>query len=170
MPRKIRSRYSALAALVLAAAAVPSAAFATGPVQDPLPIGPNEYFVGLVNGKTADATIDMVCPSPFSPGETGHPLAGQTLEVETVLAITSVTGYTGSAAHSIDALFNPTSVGTSANPPVVFTSFFAPAPIPTTDTFPCSGSGVISFVPLPTSPTARGFAVSVTFGNITSGS
>jgi hypothetical protein len=52
------------------------------------------------------------------------------------------------------------------NPPIVLTSFFAPVPIPTTLNLPCGGSGVVSFVPIPTSPTARGVAVNVLFVNI----
>jgi hypothetical protein len=169
MLRTIRPRYTALAALVLAAAAVPSAAFATSPVQDPLPIGPNQSFIGLVNGVSSDAVIKMVCPIPLVAGETGHPLGGQTVEVETALTVSTVDGFTGSAATEIEAIFNsPTTA--SINPPVVFSGYFVQEPIPTTDVFPCSGPGVVSFVPLPTSPTARGYAVSVTFGNITAGS
>jgi len=169
MPRKIRTRYPLLAALVLTAAAVPSVALAAGPVQDPLPIGPNQAFIGLVNGKSSGAVITMVCPGPIAAGETGHPLGGQTVEVETVLPVAAADGFTGSAGTQIDALFNATTTS-NVNPPVEFTAYFVKEPIPTTDVFPCSGPGVVSFVPLPTSATARGYAVSVTFGNITAGS
>jgi len=48
----------------------------------------------------------------------------------------------------------------------VLKSFFAPVAISTTLLLPCGGTGVVSFVPLPTSPTARGVAVTVTYVNI----
>lgn len=169
MLRTIRHRYPALAALVVATVAVPSVAFASSPVQDPLPIGPNQSFIGLVNGVSSDAVIKMVCPIPLAAGETGHPLGGQTVEVETALTVSTPDGFTGSAATQIDAIFSaPTAA--NVNPPIEFSGYFIQEPIPTTDVFPCSGPGVVSFVPLPTSPTARGYAVSVVFGNITAGS
>ena len=160
---KTRHRYLASLALALTAVAAPPAA--ATPVQDPIPIGPNMYFIALVNGHTSPTPITVVCPGPISSNSTGHPISGQTLEVRAVLPVTTTVGYTGSAAHSIDAIFtSPT--GAVTNPPVVLTSFFAPVPIPTTLNLPCSGSGVISFVPIPTSPTARGVAFSVTYLNI----
>jgi hypothetical protein len=166
MSVKLRGRYPALAALVLAAAVVPATAFASAQVSDPLPIGPNLPFVGLVDGVDNNAVIKMVCPGPISPAETGHPLGGQTLEVSTLLpASVAAPGNTGSAATQIDADFNTVSAA-GANPPVVFNSFFVQEPIPITDVFPCSGSGAVTFVPLPTSATARSFTVGVTFGNI----
>lgn len=168
MSVKIRGRYPALAALVLAAAVVPSTAFATGPIQDPIAIGPNMPFVGLVNGVSSDAVITLACLGPITPGETGHPMAGQTVEVETVLPVTSVDGNTGSAGKSIDVYLGADTAA-NINPPIVFTSFFVKEPIPTTDVFPCSGSGVASFVPLPTSATARDYTMSIAFGNITAG-
>ncbi|HEV2637618.1 MAG TPA: hypothetical protein VGX23_20870 [Actinocrinis sp.] len=166
--RHSRYRYPALAALALAAALAPSAAFATTPVQDPLPIGPNQSFVGVVNGKAANAVITMVCPGPITPGETGHPLAGQYVEVETVVPVAAADGFTGSSATHIDANFATPSAA-SVNPPVVFTSYFVKEAIPTTDVFPCSGSGAVTFVPLPTSTTARSFTVSVAFADVATG-
>ena len=168
MPRKIRSRHTALAALVLAASAVPTAAFATGPIQDPVLIGPNQPFIGLVNGKSSDATIVMACLGPITAGETGHPVGNQTVEVETASTVAATDGFTGSAGTQIDAIFNAP-VSSSANPPIEFTAYFVKELIPTTDVLPCSGSGVVSFVPLPTSATARGYAVSVSFVDIIAG-
>jgi hypothetical protein len=157
-----RRRYVVPAALALIATVAPSAAA----VQDPIPVGPNAYFTAQVNGVSAQAVIKVVCPGPVSSTSTGHPISGQTLEVFRLLPPTTVTvGYTGSAAHQIDAIFSapPSAAG---NPPVVLSSFFAPVAIPTSLVLPCGGSGVVSFVPIPTSPTARGFAVTVVFENI----
>ena len=48
-------------------------------------MGPKQYFTGVINGKagntTTPITIKMACFGPVHPGETGHPMAGQTLAV-----------------------------------------------------------------------------------------
>ncbi|NUR62153.1 MAG: hypothetical protein HOV87_26360 [Catenulispora sp.] len=152
------------AALALGVAAAPAAS--AGPVQDPIPIGPNTYFYGLVNGQAADAVIQVACPGPVGPSSTGHPLYGQTAEVRSVVPpVSTLYGYTGSAAKQIDAgLTLPTSV--TADPPIVFGSFFAPAKIPTTWVVPCGGSTTMTFVPLSTSSTARSYTLKVSFVNI----
>lgn len=170
MPARMRALYCTLAALGLAAAAAPAAQA----VQDPIPVGPNYYFTATVNGgptsaSTAEPVIKVACPGPITPGETGHPLAGQNVEADAVLPPVSgdltQLGFTGSAAHEIDA-FIGTQTGTAANPPIVINAFFAAYPIPTSLNVPCGGSGVVSFVPLPTSPTARSVAVNVLFENV----
>jgi hypothetical protein len=131
------------------------------------PILPNQWFSGVVNGKTADATIQMVCPGPAT-SRTGHPANGQTLSVSRVSAPTDTTdlGYTGSAGNSIAAA--PVTSST-ANSPVVFTEYFRPRALPTTWTLPCDGDGRIAFTPQPDSPTARTAYVTVHFVNIATG-
>ena len=60
-------------------------------------IRPHQYFSGLVNGSTGHPTpaiIKMVCPGPAG-GGTGHPLEGQTVEVERASAADASVGYTG---------------------------------------------------------------------------
>jgi len=164
--RSTPTRRLALAATVaLAAAVIPAATAATArAVQDPIPIGPNMYFYGLVNGKTASAVVDVVCPGPVGPNSTGHPVSGQTAEVRNVLPpVSSQVGYTGSAGKQIDAGFN---LSSTVNLPIVFTSFYAPAAIPTSWVVPCGGSGSMTFVPLPNSTTAHSTTVTVTFVNI----
>jgi hypothetical protein len=155
MPGPTRLRFLLAATLALSAvAAAPAAAV----VQDPIPIRPNMYFTAQVNGVSSGAVVKVVCAGPAS---TGHPAAGQTVEVLTAAPVSSSVGYTGSAADSIDAIFSAPSDATNA--PIVLSSFFAPQPIPTTLNLPCSGDGTVSFVPIPTSGTAHGFAVSVSF-------
>jgi hypothetical protein len=78
--------------------------------------------------------------------------------------VPSTLGFTGSAAHEIDVFFGPVSSGVTA--PVVLKAFFAPVAIPTTVLLPCGGSGVVDFVPEPTSPTARSYQVPVVYANI----
>jgi len=127
------------------------------------PILPNQYFVGVVNGKTADAVVYTVCPGP-STGRPGHPAGGQTLSVSRVTpnGTTANLGYTGSAANSIAA--QP--VSSVANTPVVFTEYFVARPLPTSWWVPCDGDGRIAFTPLPGSPTARTAYVTVHYVNI----
>lgn len=134
-------------------------------VIDPLPIGPGVTFSGVVNGAEADAAIKVVCPGPITPGETGHPVSGQYLEVVTAPSSTTGSGYTGTAANSI-AAFIVTPSGTSAGPVVVFNSFYVQEPIPTGIEVPCGGTGTVTFVPEPTSTTARSAVVKVSFENI----
>jgi len=128
------------------------------------PVMPNQYFNGVVNGKTADATVYTVCPGPAT-GQPGHPAAGQTLSVSRVspTGSTSDLGFTGSLGTSIAAAPVSSSV---ANSPVVFTEYYVGSALPTGWTVPCDGTGLIAFTPKPTSSTARTAYVTVRFINI----
>lgn len=48
-------------------------------------VGPDQFFTGVVNGVPGNTivpiTIRMACFGPIRPGQTGHPMAGQTLAV-----------------------------------------------------------------------------------------
>jgi hypothetical protein len=127
-------------------------------------IGPHQHFVGLVNGKAANAVIEMVCLPPLNPGETGHPLQGQTVAVEPPPATATTTGYTGSRGRSVVASFVSSSAAATST--LTFTHYGSQT-IPDTFTLPCSGSSVVRFSPVPTSKTAQSATVSVTYGNIT---
>jgi hypothetical protein len=156
-----------LACLLLAFA--PAVTAAASPVT--VPVGPDQFFGGLVNGSNgstnAPVPIQTSCIGPITPGETGHPLSGQTVEV--VLANSagsSIEGYTGSAATSIiaDLIWSPTPTGpTYVEQVATFTSYDVIEPIPVTITVPCGGDGVMSFVPNPGSSTARPANVPVVF-------
>jgi hypothetical protein len=128
------------------------------------PILPNQWFAGVVNGQTADATIHMVCPGPAT-GRTGHPASGQFLSVSRVSAPTDTSnlGFTGSGGNSIAAAPFTSS---TANTPVIFTEYFVGSALPTTWTLPCEGDGRIDFTPRPPSFTARTAHVAVHFVNI----
>jgi hypothetical protein len=127
-------------------------------------VGPNQYFQGQVNMRASGATIGVACAGPAA---FGHPLPDQTVAVELVIPpITSTEGYTGLDATSIVAWLSwPSPV---APPPAVkvagFTSY-GTAAIPTGITVPCSGTGVMSFVPTPDDG-GRVSMVDVTFVNI----
>ena len=129
-------------------------------------IGPNQAFIGLVNGKHPTATITVACPGPVRPppfGQTGHPLANQTLGVMRAPSTTANSGFTGSRGTSIITLF-VVPVDTPAVP-VTFTHY-GTQPLPTSLLLPCSGSSPVVFSPKPTSKTARSASVMVTYENI----
>ncbi|HZU56390.1 MAG TPA: hypothetical protein VFA06_11025 [Actinocrinis sp.] len=168
MTARMRALIPTLAALALAGLAAPAAS--ADPVQDPIPVGPNMYFTAAVNPQAAATgtapVIKVICPGPYQPGQTGHPISGQYVEAYAVVPPTSsLVGYTGSAADQIDALFSG-AVASTVNPPVAIKNFFVEVPIPTTLNLPCGGTGTVSFVPIPTSPTAQGYAVKVYYANI----
>jgi hypothetical protein len=160
--------WSALAAATAvvgcALALAPAASAAVqDPIQDPIPIGPNQSFQGNINGLHSGATIYVVCPGPIWPGRLGHPVSGQ--PVKTVLnSSTAAGGYTGSLGRSIVASFGPATTSTPQT--LTFTSHYAPQDIPTTFLLPCDGTALVPFAPRPTSPTAVTDHVKVTFVNI----
>ncbi len=159
MSPKLRlSLVTAATAVIVAATAVPAMA---GGVVDPAPIGPKNYFIGQVNNATGPATIQMACFGPVVPGQTGHPLAGQTVKALPVATPTSTTvGYTGTAATSIAVTF--TTPALSGNP-IVLHDWAVSAPIPTTLILPCFGTGLATFTPVPSSPTAKPATVAITY-------
>jgi hypothetical protein len=128
-----------------------------------VPIGPNQYFQGIVNGARTDAVIKVVCPGPATPGQVGHPAAGQTLSVgQGPISSPNVGGYTGSAATSIVATLG----ANSSTAAIIFDTYNTTRPIPTSILLPCSGPGTVVFRPSPTSDTARPDFVPVTYFNI----
>ena len=169
MTARLRALAGAVAALTLAGLAAPAASADVAP--PPTPVGPDMYFTAAVNPGYAFPggvpIIKVICPGPVVTGETGHPLSGQYIEAYRLLppVTASGVGYTGSAADQIDALFTGPSAAT-VNPPVVIKAFDVEVAIPTTLNLPCGGSGTVSFVPVPTSATARGVAVQVEYANI----
>src|SRR5260370_41088888 len=112
MRGRLSRRFAAalMSAFMTAALGVTLAAAASAaptPVQDPVPIGPNEYFSGYINGHPpGQAVIRVICPGPVN---TGHPAGNQKIEVKTVPpASTSDVGFTGSAGKKITATPAPT--------------------------------------------------------------
>ncbi|HEX3782884.1 MAG TPA: hypothetical protein VHX38_24730 [Pseudonocardiaceae bacterium] len=153
-----RAALPAVALAILAATAAPAGAA----VVDPLPIGPNQYFSGLVNGARADATIRTDCLTPVG---VGHPSAGQYVEGQLNSPVSSNDlGYTGSAGRSLVVTLQlPTSSGVIGIG--TLSGYNYELAIPTSISVPCSGSGVVVFAPAPTSPTAKPATVSVTLAS-----
>jgi hypothetical protein len=132
---------------------LPSAAARAG-----APIAPRQHFVGLVNGRHADAEVYVACGGPGGGDRTTHPLQSQTLAVARAR---SGGGFTGDAASRVVARFlDDTSVG------VLLTTYGATAPVPTTITVPCEGKGVVRFAPRPSSSTSTPDFVAVTYVNL----
>ncbi|MGW5349576.1 hypothetical protein ACWERV_03530 [Streptomyces sp. NPDC004031] len=133
---------------------------------DPLPIQPHQTFVGQVNGVTIGAVIQVGCFGPVSSTSTGHPLAGQTVSVQLVSGATPVAarvGYTGESADRVLVAFgNPT----SAAPATEIKAYGLKVPIPQSLNLPCSGTGTVGFVPVPTSATAQPATVDVTYVSV----
>ncbi len=163
-----------LCSVVLAAATPAVAAISPVPVK----IKPHQIFSASINGSNGLSTpvlIKMVCLGPIRVGETGHPLSGQKIAVSSAPVISTMSGNTGSAGRSITAFFGPpppTPVSpVSPVPPVStnqvrFTTYISKA-LPASLVLPCSGSGTVTFLPLPMSPTERSVGVRVVYGNIT---
>jgi hypothetical protein len=112
------------------------------------PIQPNQHFIGLVNGKHADAVIYTICPGPAS-GD-GRPAAGQSVAVRRTAAGGGDTGAGGSVIY---ARVTPTTI-------LAMTRYGRPEPIPRSARVPCQGAGTIAFssCPLP-QPCGRGATI-----------
>jgi hypothetical protein len=117
------------------------------------PIGPNQHFLGLVNGSNDDPTVYVVCPGPISNGRTGPVAGGQTMSVANV-AIGG--GYTG-LFSVVYAWFVPTATPTPVASPtpvgpptqLKFTEYGVPQSIPTSVRVPCDGTGEVEFSSCP---------------------
>lgn len=130
-------------------------------------VGPNQYFGGLVNGDngaTTPAPIQMACFGPVRPGQKGHPMAGQTVEVfRPEVIVVHHSGYTGKNANRIVASFGPSPSATPVANTVIFTRYGVEEPIPTTVLLPCAGTGAVSFTPLPASRASHAATVPVSY-------
>jgi hypothetical protein len=98
------------------------------------------------------------------PGLTGHPAAGQTVEVfrfPEVLPGSADIGLTGTAADSIQVDISTETTGLEKA--VTFTEYNVRAEIPTALELPCSGTGRVNFIPTPFGTRAKTASVPVEF-------
>lgn len=160
--------YGTVAALALLGGAVglPAAAAAeVDPSPSPAPIAPHQLFIGQVNELTTGAVIKVGCFGPVIPGQTGHPLAGQTVDVVPAVSVPEAAqvGNTGDAANRVLVEFG----GAPSVSTITSLSYYGvKAAIPTTLNLPCYGTGKVGFVPSPTSATARTSVILVTYQSI----
>ena len=131
--------------LATVALAVTVAAVATPPAGAG-PIGPNQHFSGLVNGKRSSAVVTTVCAGPAA-GRTGRVAGGQTLSVVRGRGRHGDTG----PFTAIYAWFVPQSGGTTTTAPtqLKFESYRTPQAIPTSIQVPCDGTGEVEFSSCP---------------------
>jgi hypothetical protein len=137
--------------------------FGAAPAAAATAIGPNQYFVGNVNGSAGNASILVGCFGPV--GGTGHPLQNQyVLASQVPASTTSNVGFTGSAANSLVVSLRLITPSGSTGTYLIgtLTRYDTKLAIPTTLDLPCSATGNAVFAPAPTSPTAKSAVVSVT--------
>jgi hypothetical protein len=127
----------------------------------PTSVGPRQAYLAMVNGASANATVQVVCPGPLTPNQTGKPVSGQTIGIASPSTTAASEGFTGRRATSIVAEFvPPATVGATIED--TFT-IYGNLPIPTTAKLPCSGTATVVFTPTPSSRAARNARVSITF-------
>jgi hypothetical protein len=136
-------------------------------------VGPKQYFTGVINGKDGNTTtpiaIMMACAGPIRTGQTGHPVAGQTLGVHQLFPPAATAGSLGRTGDDsqIGVFFGappPDTAGAGAAAgTVVFTRYDKPKPLPTSLTLPCAGTGTVWFTPIPVVPPSRSATVPVRF-------
>jgi opacity protein-like surface antigen len=153
-----RPRLLAGAVTAIALAGLANAAGAAAAVT---PIGPNQIFLGQVNGSSTKVNFDVVCPGPAN---MGHP-ADDTVGVIKLQDPIPGFGRTGNAS-AIAAKLEYT-VGTLAvlEPVAKFTTYTT-KPVPSSVVTPCSGTGKMIFAPVKGGSGAKSASVPVTFVNI----
>jgi hypothetical protein len=157
--------------VLLATTALPGVA---GAHRVPPPFGgrikPHQVYSATVNGRSnADGpvVIEMACFGAIRPGQTGHPMRGQTLAVEGPNVVVGTPGNTGANGTEIGAFFGapPPAIepGTGATGGPVYFRRYGRQLIPVAEVLPCGGSGQVTFVPLPLQPGAGDVVVPVTY-------
>ena len=135
-------------------------------------VAPHQTFDGYVNGRRGGwrhpVTLFMDCIGPIVPGQTGHPLPDQSVEVRLATEARRLSGATGDAATNIEAFFGTLPPGstfsTSSTSTVSFSRYGVVKSIPTSIELPCSGTSQVTFVPFPRSPpTSRPATVPVRY-------
>jgi hypothetical protein len=157
MTVSFRTARLAAAAAGAGLALVPGAAVAA-----PTPIGPNQIFIGQVNGSSAAVDFDVVCPGPAN--TTGH-ASGDTVGVVKLQDPIPGFGRTGNASAIAAKLMYTKGTVSVLEPVAKFTAYTTKA-VPKTVTAPCSGTGTMVFTPVNGGSGATPSSVPVTFVNI----
>lgn len=135
-------------------------------------VGPNQYFTGVINGHEGNTAtpipIQMACFGPVRRGETGHPMAGQTLAVQQLFPPSATAGSLGFTGNDreIGVFFNgppPITRNGAATATPIFKRYDLSKPLPTELTLPCEGTGTVYFTPIPVVPPSRTATVPVAF-------
>ena len=130
-------------------------------------VGPDQVFRALVNGRTGSpspVTIAMACYGPLQPGQTGHPVAGQSVKILLGGGNVATAGFTGATAVSVGVFFGPPPPSAAVPALLSLTRYGVARAISTSLRLPCAGGGQVTFVPLPMSPpTSRAVVVPVSY-------
>ncbi len=136
-------------------------------------VGPQQYFTGVINGTDGNTvtpiTIRMACFGPLHPGQTGHPMGGQTLAVHQLFPPSSATGSLGFTGDDsvIDVFFHTPPPAAARVRPSSQTPFFTrydkPQRLSTSLTLPCAGTGTVWFSPIPVVPPSQSASVPVQY-------
>jgi hypothetical protein len=133
-------------------------------------VGPDQYFTGVINGTDGNTVtpipIRMACFGPVRPGQTGHPMRGQTLAVHQLFPPSSSSGSLGKTGNDseIGVFFNaPPPSAAPSDTTRVFTRYDRTRKLPTTLSLPCSGTGTVWFTPIPVVPPSQSASVPVEF-------
>jgi hypothetical protein len=135
-------------------------------------VGPHQFFAGVINGTDGNTsvpiTIKMACFGPLRPGQTGHPLGGQTLAVHQLFPPTATDGSLGNTGDgsTIGVFFHappPSASPMTTTDSVSFTRYDKTKNLPTSVTLPCTGTGTVWFVPIPVVPPSQSEGVPVRF-------
>ena len=145
------------------AGALAAVALAVGPgtASAATPIGPNQIFIGEVNGSAASVNFTVVCPGAASTGHAFDDTVGIVKLQDPIPGF----GRTGNARSiSVDLLYT---IGTVSvfEPITTFTTYTTSA-VAATVTAPCSGTGTMVFTPVDGGSGATSSSVPVTFVNI----
>jgi hypothetical protein len=111
------------------------------------PIGPDQYYVGVVNGHFGQSVIAVDCV-----GQTGHPLPHQSITAQRIPAPDGPkpnvsAGFTGSAVPKTTTWIGAGLDG-STSPFIDLEYYGQPAEIPITLSLPCETTGTIGFMTL----------------------
>jgi len=150
-----------LPVVIGALAAVTMALVVPGTAQAATPIGPNQIFIGEVNGSSAPVNFDVVCPGAAN---TGHAF-GDTAGVVKLQDPIPGFGRTGKATSIAADLIYSVGTITVIESVTTFTTYTTKA-VPNTVTAPCSGTGTMEFTPVNGGSGATSSSVTVTFVNI----
>jgi hypothetical protein len=146
------------------------AALSALPAVAASPVGPSQYFTGVINGHDGNTAtpivIRMACGGP---AQTGHPLRGQTLAVHQLFPPSAAAGSLGQTGNDseIGVFFNapPPSAGAPADGSVTFRRYDRTRRLPTSLSLPCAGTGTVWFTPVPVVPPSQSATVPVRFVN-----
>lgn len=147
--------------VVVSALAAVALAIIPGTASAATPIGPNQIFIGEVNGSSAPVNFDVLCAGAANIGHAVDDTVGVVKLQDPIPGF----GRTGNASSiSAELIYSRGSV-TVVEPVTAFTTYSTVA-VPSTITAPCSGAGTMVFTPVDGGSGSTPAAVSVTFVDV----